>query len=65
MPDQADPLFLSTLSVMFGSYGVWQLVLAWRLEQLDEWVDKVLPGAGGVMVGALFATCSYRLLSGG
>ena len=59
---QTGPVFLVVLSLAFGLYGVWQLALACRPWPLDQWIERVLPGAGSVTVGALFACCSYRLI---
>ena len=35
---------------------------AYRAVSLDEWGDKALPGAGGVIIGVLFAVMAFRTL---
>ena len=62
--DPIGPVFLATLSLAFCGYGVWELTRAWRLEPLDQWIEKALPGAGSLTLGVLFALCSYRLIAG-
>ena len=61
LQDQIGPAFLVMLSLAFGIYGMRELALACSLRPLDQWIERVLPGAGGVTLGALFACCSYRL----
>ena len=53
MSDKIGPAFLVLLSVAFGSYGVRELVRAYRAEGLEQWREKALVGAGGVLLGAL------------
>jgi hypothetical protein len=65
MPDdQIGPVFLAALSLVFGSYGVWELALAYRLDLFGAWIEKAVLGAGGLMLGVLLALCSYRLVEG-
>lgn len=59
---QPGPAFLAFLSLAFGCHGMRELVLACRLEPFDAWVEKALPGAGGVILGALLAISCYRLV---
>jgi hypothetical protein len=61
LDNDVGPGFMIILGLVFATYGLGQLVQAYRLEQLDEWAAKVLPGAGAVMLGALFAWSGYRL----
>jgi len=54
MSDKIGPAFLVLLSVAFGSYGVGELVRAYRTEVLEQWREKALLGASGIILGALF-----------
>ena len=62
MSHQIGLPFLVVLSLFFGSYGLGELVQAYRAVSLDEWGDKALPGAGGVIIGVLFAVMAFRTL---
>ena len=62
LQDQIGPVFLAMLSLVFGIYGTWELALACRPWPLNQWIERVLPGAGSVTVSALFACCSCRLI---
>jgi hypothetical protein len=62
LQNQIGPAFLAMLSLVFGVYGMRELALACGPWPLDQWIERVLPGAGGVTLGALFACCSYRLV---
>jgi hypothetical protein len=62
MLHQINLAFLGVLGVFFGSYGLRGLVQAYRTTSLDEWSDKALPGAGGLIIGVLFATMAFRTL---
>lgn len=57
--DQIGPVFLATPSLVFGVYGIRELALACRPWPLDHWVERVMPGAAGVTLGALFACCPH------
>lgn len=54
--------FLAGLSLLFGSYGVQALALAYRTIPLDAWSEHALPGAGGIIVAALFALMVRQVL---
>jgi hypothetical protein len=62
LQDQIGPVFLAMLSVAFGVYGARELLLACRPWPLDQWIERVLPAAGGIALSALFACCSYKLV---
>lgn len=65
MPDnQIGPIFLGVLGLGFSLYGVRELALAYFLEPVGEWFQKAFLGANSLMLGALFACCSYRLVAG-
>jgi hypothetical protein len=54
--------FLAGLSLLFGSYGLRALALAYRTIALDAWSERALPGAGGIFVAALFALMLRQVL---
>jgi hypothetical protein len=62
MPHQVGLAFLGVLGVFFGSYGFVELARAYRTASLDEWQDKAIPGAGGVVVGVMFAVMAFQAL---
>jgi hypothetical protein len=62
MPHQIGLAFLGLLGVFFGSYGFVELAQAYRTGSLAEWRDKALPGAGGVVIGVMFAVMAFRTL---
>jgi hypothetical protein len=62
MPHQIGLVFLGVLGILFGSYGFVELAQAYRTASLDEWQDKALPGAGGVIVGVMFAVMAFQAL---
>lgn len=64
LEDQIGPMFLGVLSLLFASYGVRELSLAYRLKSFEEWLGKAFIGTNGLLLGALFACCTYRLVGG-
>jgi len=54
MQKQIGLAFLGALSLLFGSYGVWALTLAYHAEPLNEWGGK----AGLVPAAWRYASCS-------
>jgi len=64
MQKQIGLAFLGALSLLFGSYGVWALTLAYHAEPLNEWVGKAGLGAGSLALCVLFASCGYQLIRG-
>ena len=61
MPDEFGFLFLDALSVVFLSYGVWELARAYRTTSLKAWSEQAVPGAAGVVVAALFAVMTLHV----
>ena len=61
---QIGPAFMIVLGLTFSTYGVGLLVQACRVEPLNEWMAKALPGAGAIMLGVLFAWSGYWLQRG-
>jgi hypothetical protein len=55
MPDQIGPIILATLSLLFATYGIRELASAYKTAALTDWTERAVPGAGGVLVAALFA----------
>ena len=64
MQDQLGPAFLGVLSLLFGSYGLRELAVAYNVEPLGEWSEKAWVGAGSLTLCTLLAICSYRLMAG-
>lgn len=64
LDDEIGPAFLGALSLVFGGYGVRELALACRLGPSSAWIERALPGAGALVLGAPFAWCGYRLVDG-
>ena len=62
MPDQIGFAFLGLLGVFFGSYRFVELAQAYRTASLAEWRDKALCGAGGVVIGVMFAVKAFQTL---
>jgi hypothetical protein len=62
---QIGPVFLGALGLALGGCGVRELVLACRLEPFRERVEKAALGAGGLVLGAVFAASGYRLIEAG
>jgi uncharacterized membrane protein HdeD (DUF308 family) len=56
-----DIAFLALLGNAFGSYGIRELVRAYRTESLKEWGERALFGTAGVMLGAVFVILAVRL----
>lgn len=53
--------FTTALGLLFAAYGLAQLVQAYRPVPLDEWIARVVPGAGAVVLGGLLAWSGYQL----
>jgi hypothetical protein len=60
--NQVGPVVLGVLSVVFGGYGLGELVLAYRATALKDWGEKAGSGAGGILLGALFADLAVQTL---
>ena len=44
---------------MFAAYGARQIIKAYRIASFDAWMVTVLPAAGAVVPGGLFAWGGY------
>jgi hypothetical protein len=62
MHNEIAPAFLGGLSFLFGGYGVQELALAYSTDGLNAWRERALPGAGGIIVAALFAVMVRQVL---
>jgi hypothetical protein len=60
MIDQTGSSFLIILAAVFGSYGTHELGRAYRTEPMNEWWDRVLPGAGGLVLAISLTTVALR-----
>jgi hypothetical protein len=60
MHDPIGPMFLGSLSAVFAGYGLRELALAYRTAALKAWSERAIPGAGGIIVAALFAARPSR-----
>ena len=63
MYDEIGPVVLGGLSVIFAGYGIWELALAYQTAALKDWSERAVPGAGGVILAALFAIMTLHILS--
>jgi hypothetical protein len=50
------------LGVVFGGYGFWSLLAAYRTGDRSAWTEKAIQGCAGVMLGAVFCDLVARLL---
>jgi hypothetical protein len=64
MHSQIESVFLGGLSAVFAGYGLWELGLAYRTAALQAWSDRAIPGAAGILVAAVFAVMTLRVLGG-
>jgi hypothetical protein len=62
MMDQTGPTFLIILAIVFGSYGAHELSRAYRTGPMNEWWDRVLPGASGLDLAIFFTTVALRTI---
>ncbi len=62
MQNEIAPLVLGSLGLLFGSYGVRELVLAYKATALNAWSERALPGAAGIFVAALFAVMARQVV---
>jgi hypothetical protein len=53
---------LGCLSAVFSGYGIRELALAYGTDASKEWSERAVPGAGGVLLGALFALMTFQIL---
>jgi uncharacterized membrane protein HdeD (DUF308 family) len=61
MVDQIGPDFLMILATVFGFYGIQELGAAYRTIPMNEWWDRALPGAGGLILAVLFIAAALRV----
>ncbi|HET6309080.1 MAG TPA: hypothetical protein VFG12_17950 [Rhodopila sp.] len=62
MDHDIAPLVLGGLSTIFAVYGLWELARAYQATAWKDWSDRAVPGAGGVILAALFADLTLRIL---
>jgi hypothetical protein len=62
MPNEIAPAVLGGLSAIFASYGIRELALAYKTDALKDWSERAVPGAGGVLLAALFAAMTLHIL---
>jgi hypothetical protein len=53
-------MIISTICVV---YGFRELSAAYHTVEFGAWSERALPGAGGVVTGALFALMSLQILT--
>jgi hypothetical protein len=63
MHNEIGPAVLAGLSVIFAGYGIWELALAYQTAALKDWSERAVPGAGGVLLAALFAAMAIHILA--
>jgi hypothetical protein len=63
MPSEIGPVVLAGLSMIFAGYGIWELTLAYKTTALRDWSERAVPGAGGILLAALFAAMTVHILS--
>jgi hypothetical protein len=59
---QIGSIVLGSLSAVFAGYGFRELTGAYKTAALTAWSDRAVPGAGGVLVAALFACMTFQVL---
>jgi hypothetical protein len=62
MHNEIGPVVLGALSAIFSGYGIRELALAYKATAIREWSERAVPGAGGVLLAALFAVMTLRVL---
>jgi len=62
MQNQIGSLVLGGLSAVFAGYGLRELMGAYKADAFKAWGERALPGAGGVLLAALFADMTFHLL---
>jgi hypothetical protein len=51
------------LSAIFGSYGMWSLLVAYRTGDRAAWTDMALQGGLGAIASGIIADLATRLMS--
>jgi hypothetical protein len=49
------------LSAIFGGYGMWSLLVAYRTGDRTAWTDMAIQGGLGVIASGIFAGISTRM----
>jgi hypothetical protein len=62
MHNEIGPVVLGGLSAIFAGYGIRELALAYQTAALKDWSERAVPGAGGVLLAALFAAMAVHIL---
>ena len=62
MHNEIGPVVLGGLSAIFAGYGVRELAFAYQTATLKDWSERAVPGAGGVLLAALFAAMTLQIL---
>ena len=62
MHNQIGSVVLGSLSAVFAGYGFRELAGAYKTAALSAWGERAVPGAGGLLVGALFACMTFQVL---
>jgi hypothetical protein len=62
MHNEIGAVALGCLSAFFSGYGLRELAVAYRTTASAAWCERAVPGAGGVLLGALFALMTLHIL---
>ncbi|PPQ38661.1 hypothetical protein [Rhodopila globiformis] len=62
MHNEIGAVALGCLSAFFAAYGLRELAAAYRITASAAWCERAVPGAGGVVLGALFALMTMQVL---
>jgi hypothetical protein len=62
MHNEIGPFVLGGLSAIFAGYGIWELALAYQTATFKDWSERAVPGAGGVLLAALFAVMTLHII---
>ena len=55
---------LGVLSVGSLGYGLQELMAALHIEQSEEWIERALPGAAGLMLGSILGKFIMQAVMG-
>ena len=56
-------LVFIVLSAIFGTYGMWSLLVAYRTGDRTAWTDMASQGGLGTIASGIFADLATRLVS--
>jgi hypothetical protein len=62
MHNLIGPLVLGSLSMVFGGYGVIELMLAYKTVALKEWSQRAVAATAGVFVAGVFAVMTLQIV---